>query len=79
MCAAAYGAKYPDISRINCTGCDPKALITPFVVGTIAILEVIAPSIAFSVETRGCVVSWGQSVRKPKGPGGTTVAFSTKD
>ena len=79
LLGAAYGAKYPDISRIKSTGCDPKALIAPFTVGTIAILDVIAPSMAFSVETSGCVVPAGQRVRKPKGAGGTTVAFSAKD
>ena len=49
----AYGAKYPEISRTKCTGFDPKELIKPFVVGTIAMLEVTAPSCAFSVETSG--------------------------
>ena len=57
----------------------PNALIEPFVAGTIAILDVIAPSMAFNVETSGCVVPCGHSVRKPKGVGGTTVAFKTKD
>ena len=49
-----YGArKYPEMSMITCVGLDPKILIDPFVVGTIARLEVIAPSIAFRVETSG--------------------------
>ena len=55
-CLPLYGAKYPDISRISWTACDPKALTAPFVVGTIAMFDVIAPSIAFNVETSGCVV-----------------------
>src|SRR5438270_11298536 len=76
---AVYGAKYPDISKIKCTDCDPKPLIKPLVVGTIAMLEVIAPSTAFRVETRGRVVPCGQSVRNPNGAGGTTVAFNTYD
>lgn len=50
---ADYGAKYPEISRTSCTGFDANELIKPFVVGTIAMLEVTAPSGAFSVETRG--------------------------
>src|ERR1041385_5175474 len=52
-------------------------LIDPFDAGTIARLEVIAPSMAFRVETNGCAEPCGHSVRKPRGPGGTTVAFTT--
>lgn len=52
-------------------------LIDPFVVGTIAILEVIAPSDAFSVDTSGCGWPSGQMVRKPSEPTGTTVALKT--
>src|ERR1051326_1856293 len=52
-------------------------LIDPFDAGTIARLEVIAPSMAFRVETNGCAEPCGHSVRKPRGSGGTTVAFTT--
>ena len=56
---------------------DAKPLICVLVVGTIARLEVIAPSPAFKVETNGRTEPWGQSVRNPKLAGGTTVAFIT--
>ena len=46
-------------------------------VGTIAILFVIAPSSAFNVATVGCVLPCGQSVRYPSGPDGTSVALKT--
>src|SRR5690349_13826444 len=73
-----YGArKYPEISMTTCVGFDPKILIDPFAAGTIARLEVIAPSPAFRVETNGLTAPCGHSVKKPRGPGGTTVAFST--
>lgn len=52
-CQLAYGAKNPDISRIRWDGCDTNALIDPFVVGTMARFEVIAPSFAFNVEATG--------------------------
>jgi hypothetical protein len=39
--------------------------------------EVIAPSSAFSVEASGLVCPWGQSVKKPRPPGGTTVVLKT--
>src|SRR6266404_3459590 len=72
-----YGAKNPEISRTKCDACGTNALTEPFVVGTIARFEVIAPSPAFRVETNGWVAPCGQSVRKSSGAGGTTVAFST--
>src|ERR1700739_3321275 len=72
-----YGTKYPEISMTTCVGFDPKMLIDPFAAGTIARLDVIAPSIAFSVEASGWLEPCGHNVRKPSGPGGTTVAFST--
>jgi len=72
------GAKYPLMSRISCVALDENASIDPFVVGTIAILEAITPSSAFSVDTTGCALPSGHSVRYPKPPVGTTVAFSTK-
>ena len=56
---------------------EPKALTEPFVVGTIAIFEVIVPSGAFSVETSGLIAPCGHKVKKPSTPGGTTVAFNT--
>src|SRR3954468_16579980 len=54
-------------------------LIDPFPAGTIAMLEVTAPSMAFRVETSGCAEPCGHNVKKPRGPGGTTVAFTTYD
>ncbi len=48
-----YGAKYPEISRIRCVGFDANALTEPLVVGTMAMFDVIAPSMAFSVDTKG--------------------------
>ena len=36
-------------------GLEAKASILPLTVGTIAMLEAMAPSRAFSVETVGCV------------------------
>jgi len=59
-------------------GRSPNALIEPLVVGTIARFDVIAPSPALSVDTKGCVAPCGHKVRKPSGPGGTTVPLSTK-
>ena len=56
---------------------DAKASIDPFVVLTIAMFDVTDPSCAFNVDTSGCGVPSGQSVRKPSGPEGTTVAFVT--
>ena len=48
-----YGAKNPKTSRINCAGLLGDALMEPLVVGTMARLEVTAPSPAFKVETSG--------------------------
>ncbi len=45
--------KYPEMSMTTCVGSDPKILIDPFAAGTIARLDVIAPSPAFRVETSG--------------------------
>ena len=44
---------------------------------TIAVLDVIDPSSAFNVDTSGCGIPSGQSVRNPSEPEGTTVAFTT--
>jgi|BarGraIncu00222A_1022003.scaffolds.fasta_scaffold06675_5 hypothetical protein len=41
------------MSRISCVMPDAYASILPLLVGTTAMFEVIAPSIAFSVETTG--------------------------
>src|SRR4051794_1678095 len=65
------------MSRISCTGLLGNALMFPFVVGTIAMLDVTHPSTAFNVATVGCVAPCGQSVKYPSGPGGTTVALNT--
>ena len=72
------GAKYPLMSSISCVELDENASIDSFVVGTMAMLEAITPSSAFSVDTNGCASFSGHSVRNPKPPVGTTVAFSTK-
>src|SRR4051794_21772494 len=45
----------------------------PVPAGTIAMLAVMAPVSAFSVDTPGCAEPAGQAVRKPSGPLGTTV------
>ena len=49
----SYGAKYAERSRINAVGLGANASIAPFVVGTMAMFEVITPSPALSVETVG--------------------------
>ena len=49
----------------------------PFVAGTMAIFDVIAPSPAFNVDTNGFVSPFDQSVRKLKALEGTTVALKT--
>ena len=67
------------MSSTRWVGLDPKTLMEPLFVGTMARSEVTAPSMAFSVETNGRVVPCGHSVRKPSPLGGTTVAFSTND
>ena len=59
----AYGAKKVEMSRISCVIPEAKASAFPFVLGTIAMLEEIDPSNAFSVETKGWVVPSGHSVR----------------
>jgi hypothetical protein len=59
-----YGAKYPEISRISCVVPCAKASLLPLVLGTMAMFDVIAPSLAFSVETVGCGEPSGHSVRK---------------
>jgi hypothetical protein len=41
------------MSNTKWLGFDVNALTEPFVVGTIAMFEVIAPSPAFKVETKG--------------------------
>ena len=41
------------MSRINWVGFEEKVWMFPLDVGTIAMLEVVAPSIAFNVETVG--------------------------
>jgi hypothetical protein len=66
------------MSRISCVELDENASIDPFVVGTMAMLEAITPSSAFSVDTTGCASFSGHNVRYPKPNVGTTVAFSTK-
>ena len=48
-----YGAKNPKMSRIRYVGFEAYALIRPFLVGTIARLDVMAPSIALSVAAVG--------------------------
>src|SRR5208337_2966601 len=64
------------MSSISCVRLDAKASIEPSVVGTIAMFDVTAPSIAFSVEaTGGGLPLSGHKVRYPSGPGGTTVAL----
>src|SRR6476469_5671428 len=45
--------KYPEMSMITCVGFEPKILIDPLDEGTIARLDVIAPSPALRVETNG--------------------------
>jgi hypothetical protein len=75
--ALELDAKYAEISRIRWVGELANALIDPLVVGIMAMFEVIAPSSAFSVEASGLVCPWGQSVKKPRPPGGTTVVLKT--
>ncbi len=65
------------MSKIRCDGFDTNTLTSPLSLGTKAMFEVMEPSFALSVETNGCMASCGQSVRKPSGPGGTTVALNT--
>src|ERR1019366_8084042 len=72
-----YCPKYAEISKIRCVRLLANALIDPFVVGTIARFEVIAPSTAFSVDTVGRVCPCGHNVKYPSGVGGTTVTLKT--
>src|SRR5579871_3970612 len=73
------------MSRINCPGLPPggpginalMALLS-MPAGTIAIFEVIAPSMAFKLETVGMLIPCGHSVRKLTSPTcGITVALNT--
>ena len=66
-----YGAKYPEISRISCVVPCPQASLLPSTLGTMAMFDVIAPSLAFSGEPSG------HSVRKYSGPCGIAVALKT--
>src|SRR5664280_474933 len=65
------------MSRISCVSPDAYASIFPLLVGTIAMFEVIMPSIAFKVEAKGRGWPSGHKVRYPNGPCGTTVALKT--
>ena len=49
----------------------------PLFVGTMAMLDVTAPSMAFKVETVGWFSPFGHKDKKPSPLGGTTVAFKT--
>src|ERR1035441_2461406 len=62
---------------IKWVGLLANALIDPFVVGTMAMFEVTAPSNAFSVATTGRTCPCGQSVKYPSDAGGTTVTLNT--
>jgi hypothetical protein len=53
------------------------ASIAPLSVGTIAMFDVVTPSVAFRVDASGCARIEGQRVRNCTGAKGTTVAFST--
>ena len=59
----SYGAKKPNMSSTRCVGLDGNTEIEPFVVGTIAMLLVMAPSRAFSVAASGCDSPSGHMVR----------------
>ena len=76
---AFYGAKYPKISSTRSVELDENSLIEPFVVGTMARFEVIAPSTAFRVETAGWGAPFGHRVRNPSGAlaVGMAVALNT--
>src|ERR1035438_5523772 len=62
---------------IKCVRLLANALIDPFVVGTIAMFDVIAASSAFSVATTGRTCPCGHSVKYPIDAGGTTVTLIT--
>ena len=53
-------------------------LIDPFVVGTIAMFDVSAPSNAFRVDTCGHGCPCGHKLRNPRVPVGIAVVFRTK-
>jgi hypothetical protein len=61
--SAFYGAKYPEESTINCVELEENAVMPPLIVGTIARLEVTAPSPALRVETGGCASPEGYKDR----------------
>ncbi len=65
------------MSSIKCVRLEAKTSIEPFAVGTIAMLDVMAPSIAFNVETTGRPWPSGHRVMKPSDAGGTTVVLNT--
>src|ERR1035438_8729401 len=62
---------------IKCVRLLANALIDPFVVGTIAMFDVIAASNAFNVATTGRACPCGHSVKYPIEAGGTTVTLNT--
>src|SRR5262249_23091013 len=73
-----YGAKYPEMSRINCVVPPPaKASVEPFTLGTMARFEVTKPSFAFNVDTIGWVWPSAHNVRYPNVGLGITVALKT--
>ena len=60
----SYWAKYPLMSRIRCVRSVTKAITPPFnPAGTTAAFDMMLPSIAFRVDTTGCVIPVGHSVR----------------
>src|SRR5580693_5777761 len=65
------------MSRINWVVPEAKASILPLMLGTTAMFEVVNPSRAFRVETTGCSLLSGHSVRKLKVGEGKTVALKT--
>src|ERR1035438_7843109 len=68
--------KYPLISRIRWLKFVVYAVTAPLTpAGTSAAFATIAPSVAFSVETKG-MLPLPHNVRKLRDPVGTTVAFS---
>ena len=54
-----------------------QASLLPLTFGTMAMFEVIAPSLAFSVDTIGCCSVSGHGERKLSAPCGMTVALKT--
>ena len=65
------------MSSIRCVGFDVNTLTNPFVLGTIAMFDVITPSEAFNVDASGSGLPFGHIVTYPSGPRGTTVALKT--